>query len=360
MLLGSRSTPRRIVAAAATTILAGIMLTLMIIKLPYSGRLLRHSRDLSHFQNLHNTTNVSGSLAFKNTTIGSIKIKEHIPGWPYPLLINDPNACRDDDIYLLNTVTSNPSQVYHREMIRNMWGRKDIASQLKIKTVFIVGKVPSDITQQHLMEENDKYGDIIQFDFLETRKNLTIKSLAAIHWFRAYCPNATWVLKVDVDAYVNFWALLEVLRPVNDTKDAVCSRSLSRIVCREANEYGCYPHYVVTPEEYPLEVYPPYCQGYAYIFHKDFADRMLKLDQQRTGPPFWIEDVYVTGLLTRNLRPRWLDIRRHSEVTPYEIESRFYDGKMFFIHDLEGQIGQGATNYVWNKTLQHYNITLPS
>lgn len=303
-------------------------------------------------------SNASTTFGAVNESSHAVREKEYIPGWPYALKINEPSTCKDEDVYLINTVTSNPSQVYHREMIRKMWGRKDIARQLKVKTVFIIGAVPSEVTQHHLNEESNKYGDIIQFDFLETRKNLTIKSLAALHWFRAYCSNATWVLKSDVDAYINFWALLEVLRPVNDTKDAVCARSLSRTVCREVTKWGCYEHYVVGRDDYSPDVYPPYCQGYSYILHKGMTERMLKQDQQRTSPPFWLEDVYVTGLLTRNLNPRWLDIRRHSEVIPESIQPEYYDGTMFFIHDLEGQIGQGATNYVWNKTLQHYKITL--
>lgn len=209
----------------------------------------------------------------------------------------------------MNAVTSNPSQVYHREMIREMWGRESIARQLKLKTVFIVGAVPSAVTQRHLQQESDKHRDIIQFDFLETRKNLTIKSLAAVHWFRAFCSNATWVLKCDVDAYINFWALMDVLRPAQNTTDAVCARSMSRSVCRQVTKGGCLPHYVVDPRDYYPAVYPPYCQGYAYVLHRRLADRMLEVDRQRSKPPFWLEDVYVTGLLLRELHPRWLDVR---------------------------------------------------
>ncbi|XP_045596377.2 beta-1,3-galactosyltransferase 5-like [Procambarus clarkii] len=345
MLVGSRSSPRRVLIAAAITASAGAAITLLLVLRPRTHpalvRLPRHASP-------PDTNGIHEAPSDK---------MDYIPGWPYGLRINEPDTCRDQDVYLLNAVTSNPSQVYHREMIREMWGRKDIAQKLKLKTVFIVGAVPSEATQKHLQEESDKYRDIIQFDFLETRKNLTIKSLAAIHWFKAFCSNATWVLKCDVDAYVNFWALLEVLKPVDDTNDAVCARSVSSFVCREVTNDGCLPHYVVDPKDYSHNTYPPYCQGYAYILHRRLVDRLLQKDQQRTSPPFWLEDVYVTGLLPRDLQARWLNVRRRSEVVPMSVRPEYHNGTFLFVHDLEGQIGQGATNYVWLKTLQHYNVT---
>lgn len=297
MLVGSRWSPRRLLLTVTLTVVLGAVFSLVMF-------LGQRSPSLT----LPMSRQVSNKL-FSNEMVDDEKPgMEYIPGWPYGLKINEPETCKDQEVYILNTVTSNPSQVYHREMIRDMWGRENIAKQLKLRTVFIVGAVPSPVTQRHLQEESDKYGDIIQFDFLETRKNLTIKSLAAVQWFRAFCSNATWVLKCDVDAYINFWALLEVLKPVDKTKDAVCARSMSRPVCRQTSK-ACLPHYVVDPKEYEPDIYPPYCSGFAYVLHKRLADKMLEVDRQRTKPPFWLEDVYVTGLLPRDLHAKWLDVR---------------------------------------------------
>lgn len=44
-------------------------------------------------------------------------------------------------------------------------------------------------------------------------------------------------------------------------------------------------------------------------------------------------------------------------MVPVSIRQEFHNGTMLFVHDLEGQIGQGATSYVWSQTLKHYNIT---
>ncbi|KAK4289482.1 hypothetical protein Pmani_037547 [Petrolisthes manimaculis] len=376
-MIGSRSSPRRLVTVALLTVAVGGVLSLLMVAVsgPYyqhhhqqqhghHPRLPRHAHQqqqnpsTSSPQHRQPNEQENGILSNEESTSDKENsIRDRIPGWPYSLRINEPAMCEGQDVYLLNAVTSNPTGVYHRNMIRKMWGSDAIARRLKMRTVFIMGAVLSPVTQKHLQDESDKYHDIVQFDFLETRKNLTIKSLAAIHWYRSFCTNATWMLKCDVDAYINFFALLDILRPVNDTQDAVCARSMTRSVCREATQHGCLSHYVVDPKEYAPHTYPPYCQGYAYVLHGRLADRLLEEDSKRVGPPLWLEDVYVTGLLPRDLNARWLDVRRKSQVVPVSIRTEFHNGSMLFIHDLEGQIGQGATSYVWTQTLNHYNIT---
>lgn len=290
----------------------GVAATLLTIFLMMEPRVITQSRQARHSPRVSPSPFPPALPQQPNEVdTGTTSDQQYatIAGWPFGLRTNEPDTCKGQDVYLLNTITSNPTQVYHRDLIRKMWASQEIGKRLKIRTVFIIGTVLSEVTQRHLQEESERYRDIIQFDFLETRKNLTIKSLAALHWFRAYCGNATWVLKCDVDAFINFWALLEVLRPAEGSQDAVCARSNTRSVCRDASTYGCLAHYVVDYKEYAQSIYPPYCSGYAYVLHRDLVDRMLKVDRKRTSPPLFLEDVYVTGLLPRDMNARWLDVR---------------------------------------------------
>ncbi|XP_050715462.1 beta-1,3-galactosyltransferase 5-like isoform X2 [Eriocheir sinensis] len=355
MYMGSRSSPRRVVAAVMVTGVAATLVTVMMMMEPRALSLTRQARHSPRVSPSPFPPPLPEHLNTVDTEAAGGQF-DTIPGWPYGMRINEPDTCKDQDVYLLNTITTNPTQVYHRNLIRKMWARKDIEKRLKIRTVFIIAAVRSEVTQRHLQEESDKHRDIIQFDFLETRRNLTVKSLAALHWFRAYCGNASWVLKCDVDAYINFWALLDVLRPAEGSQDAVCGRSKSRSVCRDANTIGCLQRYVVSPEEYPLSIYPPYCSGFAYVLHRRLVDRMLEVDGKRTGPPLFLEDAYVTGLLPRDLNARWLNVRRRIMVVPEYIRPEYHNGTFLFVHDLDGQIGQGATSYVWQKTLQYYGM----
>ncbi len=46
------------------------------------------------------------------------------------------------------------------------------------------------------------------------------------------------------------------------------------------------------------ELYPPYCGGPAYIFPVEVATRILAVLESRSPMPFfWLEDVFITGLL---------------------------------------------------------------
>lgn len=309
MFMGSRSSPRRVVAAVMVTGMAATLLTVVMMIDPSALSLTRQARHSPRVSPSPFPPPLPEHLNTVDTEAAGDKQFNTIPGWPYGMRINEPDTCKDQEVYLLNTITTNPTQIYHRNLIRKMWKRKDIEKRLKIRTVFIIGAVRSEVTQRHLQEESEKHHDIIQFDFLETRRNLTVKSLAALHWFRAYCGNASWVLKCDVDAYINFWALLDVLRSAEGNQEGVCGHSLSRSVCRDANSIGCLERYVVTREEYPLSIYPPYCSGFAYVLHRRLVDRMLEEDGKRTGPPLFLEDAYVTGLLPRDLNARWLNVR---------------------------------------------------
>lgn len=290
----------------------GVAATLLTVLLMLEPRVITLSRQARHSPSVRSSPFPPAFPQQMNELDIEPTRDQHfatVPGWPYGLRLNEPDTCKDQDVYLLNTITSNPTQIYHRDLIRKMWAREDIGKRLKIRTVFIIGAVRSEVTQRHLQEESDRHRDIIQFDFLETRRNLTVKSLAALHWFRGYCGNATWVLKCDVDAYINFWALLEVLHQEEGNKDAACARSKTRSVCRDPNALGCLPHYVVDHKEYAPAIYPPYCSGYAYVLHRNLVDRMLEVDKKRTSPPLFLEDVYVTGLLPRDLDARWLNVR---------------------------------------------------
>ncbi len=58
--------------------------------------------------------------------------------------------------------------------------------------------------------------------------------------------------------------------------------------------YEEWPNVVVGPE-----LYPPYCGGPAYIFPVQVAARILAVLEARSPRPFfWLEDVFVTGLLS--------------------------------------------------------------
>ncbi|KAM7392130.1 hypothetical protein PAMP_022763 [Pampus punctatissimus] len=75
-----------------------------------------------------------------------------------------------------------------------MWGGGDVAD-----------------IQDKLEEESRKHADIIQMNFVDSYKNLTIKTMMMMKWLATHCPNAFYAMKVDADIFVNVFYLIRRL-----------------------------------------------------------------------------------------------------------------------------------------------------
>lgn len=55
----------------------------------------------------------------------------------------------------------------------------------------------------------------------------------------------------------------------------------------------------VAAEEYPGRRYPPYCHGAGYLMTRDMVSDLY--NRSLYTKTFWIDDIYITGFLARNL-----------------------------------------------------------
>ena len=77
--------------------------------------------------------------------------------------------------------------------------------------MFLLGNRPSSPIAQ-IRKENDLYRDIVQEDFIDSYRNLTVKSIMALKWATKYCKNAKLIFKMDDDTLVNTFLLLKLLK----------------------------------------------------------------------------------------------------------------------------------------------------
>ncbi|XP_070184250.1 beta-1,3-galactosyltransferase 4-like [Littorina saxatilis] len=156
------------------------------------------------------------SVYFSSNQIGSDFVMPR-------LLMGDTNRCGSDEPFLLMLVPSVGNDSVVREAIRRTWASPAYPHFLKwpmgvnftekVKLVFVFGRNESlhnskDTTlytttttnnnNTLLMAEQQKYGDIVQYDFMDTYRNLTLKMMTAFHWMVNYCSKATFVLKADM------------------------------------------------------------------------------------------------------------------------------------------------------------------
>ena len=167
-----------------------------------------------------------------NTLSGFPKI---VNPHPFSYLINTRRLCGDhdgDDVFLLVYVHSPFDQGKRRNVIRKTWG--DVAQyDVGVRLVFFVGSPPPNIAsegnrtnaQTLLHFEANQYGDIVQVNFVDSYRNLSYKSVAALKWITNFCRRAQFVLKVDDDIFVNLFKLLHHLNMMkveaNETKNII-------------------------------------------------------------------------------------------------------------------------------------------
>lgn len=242
----------------------------------------------------------------------------------YPLLINQPEMCRSnnsssglDSPMLLMAVKSQVGNFENRQAIRETWGRSGLVKgelnkkSVLVRTVFLLGRQDSS-TGPHpdlktLLElENNKYGDILQWDFRDTFFNLTLKDLLFWKWFQQYCPTALFVFKGDDDVFVRTNALLDYLNKrwdehnlwgphINDTLVDLDLFVGEVIYNAMPNREPSTKYYI--PETFYKGGYPPYAGGGGVVYSGSLALRLNEISEKVRLFP--IDDVYLGMLLKR-------------------------------------------------------------
>lgn len=62
-----------------------------------------------------------------------------------------------------------------------------------------------------LRHEADQYGDILFLDMVDSSHNLTLNLMSGFLWVKVHCPRTKFVLKADIDTFINIPLLLDVL-----------------------------------------------------------------------------------------------------------------------------------------------------
>ncbi|XP_068098397.1 beta-1,3-galactosyltransferase 1-like [Hyperolius riggenbachi] len=216
----------------------------------------------------------------------------------YEYFINEPDKCQGDVPYLVLLLTVERCQKEARQAIRQTWGQEDFVPGVKILRLFFLGKEAqwTNDTQQDLLKESQEHHDIIQQDYLDTYRNLTVKVLMGLHWVATYCPKASYVMKTDSDMFVNTEYLIKaVLKPEEPPRQNYFTGHLIPNSQPNRNKKS---KWYVTLEEYPEKRYPLFCSGTGYVFSVDLASKIVNISP--TVRWLHLEDVYV-GLCIKKL-----------------------------------------------------------
>lgn len=186
-----------------------------------------------------------------------------------------------------------------RQAIRKTWGSEDIIGgtpQIKIIFLYFVGRTSNNRLQNRLLNESMTHEDIVQTDFLDTYRNLTLKSVSMLRWVSEFCQNASYVVKVDDDCFLNVPFLVKELAKTGKKRNFILGYLLKFV--RPVRDVKS--KYYVSSTDYHWKIYPNYVSGSCYIMSGDVVLSMF--NSCLTVPFMPMEDIFVTGICAKKIK----------------------------------------------------------
>lgn len=180
-----------------------------------------------------------------------------------------------------------------------------VLDSLGFRYVFMVGLYNNSDVQSRLLQESSQFGDIVQGNFQEAYRNLTYKHVMGLTWFTEHCRNSTFMVKMDDDIAVNIFKLKNVIQHDYDLAGCIIK---AKPIRDKLNKW------YVSREEFVEDTYPEFLSGWLYIVKMTSVQRLLRAI--RIKDYFWIDDLYVTGILAKRAQISLRDLRPDFETDP--------------------------------------------
>ncbi|KAH7951637.1 lactosylceramide 1,3-N-acetyl-beta-D-glucosaminyltransferase [Rhipicephalus sanguineus] len=228
-------------------------------------------------------------LWFPDTGVKTaILYAERLYNKPNKYLINQLNVCLSgtpvDYVFFVLSAAHHTEQ---RTIIRRTWVEEALRCS-RNRVLFIFGKPSTAELQSALEFESRQYGDIVQGDFWDTYRNLSLKVVMMLRWALDHCPQARFLVKMDDDSFPNLSNIYRVM--YGQTEDSIYGEiRRGSVVNRNRNS-----KWYVSYEEYPRDVAPDFITGGMYVI----GGRAVDLLYRATGhvKPFVMEDMFLTGM----------------------------------------------------------------
>lgn len=172
--------------------------------------------------------------------------------------------------------------------------------QLGLARIFLLAAIPISerfITQNAVISEHRRYGDLLQGNFLENYRNLTYKHVMGLKWAAQSCAHAKFIIKIDDDSVYD---VLRVAQYLRDHEQELHTQNFlagyvfnhQKPIRLEADKH------FVTLAEYSEDEFPKYLSGWLYLTNPQTARIIVTQSEKKRF--FWIDDTYVTGILVKD------------------------------------------------------------
>ncbi|XP_030621022.1 beta-1,3-galactosyltransferase 1 [Chanos chanos] len=283
----------------------------------YSNRNINTSAQITHSVQNKTTTTVMAPVPITSTESAqsTVKITTQLPkrltpappkppnpytvAYPndYHFIINEPERCLKEKPFLVLLVPVAPNNRAARNAVRSTWGSEREVLGKMVSLFFVLALPPAEgrhKVQEEVLQESKEHHDLLQSDFLDCYKNLTIKTMVMLEWLSSNCSNAFYAMKVDSDIFLNVHNLVEMLIRAPRQNYLTGLVAKGGAVLRNPASKWYLPHDI-----FPESVYPPYALGLGYVLSLDLPSKLTEAAKHVTA--VYIEDVYI-GLCMRYLR----------------------------------------------------------
>jgi len=228
---------------------------------------------------------------------------ERMVGGEETCLLNDPSMLRvlrqpsklfesvNDRVLV---VRSAPGAVDYRNYVRASW-KAGVERIANTSVIFICGRSSTD---DNLDREIDIFDDILQFDFLDSYRNLTLKMMLTYRFFLERTPIQQ-ILVINDDTIVNATAMNRFVgSALHGARSSYLIGKVSRGYPRLF--FPWLPWYV-SSSVYPHKCYPPFTQGSSFMISREAAARIV---ESICRFPFVHLDDVLMGIVTNCLSIR--------------------------------------------------------
>lgn len=241
---------------------------------------------------------------------------------------------------IIAMIHSGPLHIEQRQAIRETWGR----SNPKFRAYFILGSVLTKIVQTQIEREDAEHNDIIQGNFIDSYHNLTYKHTMVLKWASTNCPEAKYVIKLDDDVFPNIFKIFEYVSSDKTEKGDIIGQYFPDGKVLRRGKWR------VEPSQFKDNVFLPYVHTYGVIYSMDYIRNVYR--KSRKTRFFWIDDVFVNGLVgiqlnvkTANIKHLYLKIKNETECITNETSIQNMD--FLFTNS---DIMPNEMHILWNKT----------
>lgn len=271
----------------------------------------------------------------------------------YRVILQPRNLCHQgkEQPSLLLLVSTTFGERHVRDLVRKTWLASAMNNMGDIRYVFLIGKSQDDGLKDDLAPENQEYNDILQHDYTECVRNMTLKTISGFRWVTRHCPAIPHIMKVDTDIWLNVPKWQEF---ITERMGKTQVEQAMVGYCIEGGYVVRFPlhRYFVSHEAYSKMLYPPYCAGPAYYLPRKLVTDIARVSYKEEFIP--IEDAFIGICLQRlgyGVRPipgvlRFLDHGYPRSIDQFLGDPCFIAREVYAIHN----IGLADLALLWKKT----------